>query len=51
MGLTFEAICNYGITDVAKDYNHGSNKSSNYSKIMDDKNLLFQITVGYKFPL
>lgn len=51
MGLTFEAICNYGITDVAKDYNHGSSKSSNYSKIMDDKNLLFQITVGYRFPL
>lgn len=51
MGLTFEALCNYGITDVAKDYDHGSSKSSNYSKIMDDKNLLFQITVGYRFPL
>ena len=51
MGLTFEATCNYGITDVAKDYDHGSKKSSNYSKIMDDKNLLFQITVGYRFPL
>ena len=51
MGLTFEAICNYGITDVGKDYDHGSKRSSNYSEIMDDKNLLFQITVGYKFPL
>ena len=51
MGLTFEAVCNYGITDVAKDYDHGSNRSSNYSEIMDDKNLLFQITVGYRFPL
>lgn len=52
MGLTFEAVCNYGITDVFKDYDHGSgSNSSYYSKMLDDKNLLFQITVGYRFPL
>ena len=51
MGLTFEARYNYGIIDVAKDYDHGSNKASNFSEEIDDKNLMFQITVGYKFAL
>ena len=50
MGLFFEARYNYGVTDVAKDYDHGDKKNSNFSSYIDDKNLLFQLTVGYKIP-
>ena len=49
MGLTFEARYTYGVTNVGKDV--FDSKTSSYDKLYNNKNSVFQITVGYKFAL
>ena len=49
MGLAFEARYTYGLTNVGKDA--FDSKTSSYDKLYQNKNSVFQITVGYKFAL
>ena len=49
MGLAFEARYTYGVTNVGKDA--FDSKASSYDKLYQNKNSVFQITVGYKFSL
>ena len=49
MGLAFEARYTYGVTNVGKDA--FDSKTSSYDKLYQNKNSVFQITVGYKFAL
>ena len=49
MGLAFEARYTYGVTNVGKDV--FDSKTSSYDKLYQNKNSVFQITVGYKFAL
>ena len=48
MGLVIEARYNFGATNVGKDFDY-SNKT--YAKSLENKNEVFQLTLGYKFAL
>ena len=50
MGLVIEARYNFGATDVGKEFEYSKNAKS-WEKAYENKNEVFQLTLGYKFEL